>query len=188
MVLIQFYLQLSLLNHPKLDQATLLKSLMVFLFLMALPVLSIIWLKKIGRVSSWEMESRKERTVPFLLMLVFNTTLYGFLVYFDLFPELKNLLLLGGSLVAFALLVNLFWKISIHMIGLGSLASLVSYNGLGFHVFNVETNLLVVITCALVAAVLVAFSRYKLKAHNPAQIIAGWIAGFALTTFWLYIL
>lgn len=74
-------------------------------------------------------------------------------------------------------LINLKWKISAHLSGIGGLAGGIfgisyrmGYNNLGFLVL------------ILAISALVAFSRIELKAHTPGQTLAGFLLGF-ITVF-----
>lgn len=70
---------------------------------------------------------------------------------------------------AVATIITKYWKISIHGMGFGgpiaALGQVISANYYG----------------ALPLMVLILFSRVKLKAHTPLQVIAGTFLGFILT-------
>jgi hypothetical protein len=164
-----------------LDEAGLWKpSAEMQLFLLALtfsatfllPLLNALMLLKMKQISSLEMETRQERKIPYLITSVFYFAESYFLTNAEV-PVLVKALLFGATvLVVSVLLINLFWKISAHMVGIGGLCGMmiaVSY--------RLQINLHFIIILLFLIAGLVAFSRLKLNAHEPAQVYSGFILG-----------
>jgi len=98
--------------------------LVAFVFIMTfiLPGLLIFLLKKLKAIQSLQMNSKQERMLPLALMaVVYYITYYslnntGILQFFNLF-------LLGTTVVTlFTMVVNMFTKISLHMISMGGMA------------------------------------------------------------------
>lgn len=91
-------------------------------------------------------------------------------------PVLIKALMFGATLLVISvLLINLFWKISAHMTGIGGLCGMmlaVSY--------RLQINLHLIIILLFLIAGLVAFSRLKLSAHNPAQVYIGFLLGVSV--------
>jgi membrane-associated phospholipid phosphatase len=82
--------------------------------------------------------------------------------------------MLGASInLAIALVVSIWWKISLHMIGIGGLVGLF---------FALSTRIYFEITTYLIAAVaiagIVAWARLRLNTHNPPQVYVGFILGW----------
>jgi hypothetical protein len=89
---------------------------------------------------------------------------------------LRTLLLAGAACVVFALTVTCFWKISLHMIGAGSVVAMmlmVDIMGLG--------NMLLPLTIGLLLSGALASARLCLGAHTPAQVAAGFFGGALIT-------
>jgi membrane-associated phospholipid phosphatase len=133
-------------------------------------------LRRQGRVGDYDVPARLQRTKPYLISVGIS------------FAGLLLFLLLHASFMICALMwcycintfitagINLRWKISAHMMGLtGPLVFL--YPILGAHIL-----------WFLPLALLLGWSRVRLKAHTPAQVFAGAIAGAALTLGQLEIL
>lgn len=118
------------------------------------------------------METRQERKIPYLITAIFYFSESYFLLNAEV-PVLVKALMFGATLLVISvLLVNLFWKISAHMVGIGGLCGMmiaVSY--------RIQINLHFVIILLFLIAGLVAFSRLKLNAHNPAQVYLGFLLG-----------
>lgn len=185
-ILIQAVLQVAIFQSLELKPDRMVKlSLASFFLLFLLPVALVALLKSGGWISSWEMPERRERNLPFLAVLVLAAILYLVFDALQVANPLKRFPLIGMSLIAVSLLVNLFWKISIHLVGVGATGCFFICNSLiykGIHSWDVF--LLTIIT-GFVISLAVALARYKLQAHNPLQLIAGWIVGFLVMAVFL---
>ena len=140
-----------------------------------LPLFNVLILLKMKHVSSLEMKTREERKLPYLIAAIFYFSESYFLMKLDV-PVLITALMFGAALVVFSVLViNIFWKISAHMAGIGGLCGMmiaVSYR------LQIDLHYLL-ITLFLMAG-LVAFSRLKLSAHEPAQVYLGFLLGISI--------
>lgn len=152
-------------------------SLSVFIFLLVMPVVSTMLFIKAGRVLSWEMQSRRERKLPYLVMGFLSSVLLLVFTLTGTIGLAGHLPFFGVLLVVLVLAVNSFWKISIHLLGMGGLSAFLLYSAYGAGWISVT-----ILSAGLVlAGILTALARIQLKAHNPAQLVAGWIAGFLAT-------
>jgi membrane-associated phospholipid phosphatase len=161
-------------------QSSLLLLAFIFLSTFVFPALLMLILKNFKVISSLEMEQQKERVLPLALMSM---------IFYAVFYLLKqgppntvfNLFLLGSTLlVLFTLLINYFWKISIHMVAQGGLFG--AMLGLALR-FGIEIRLILFLIILITG--ITAFSRLKLKAHAPAEVYGGFLlgAGFMLGLF-----
>ena len=159
---------------PSFEQRRILYAL-TFTATFLLPLLNALLLLKFNIISSLEMKTRQERKIPYLISSIFYFAESYFLMNTDV-PVLIKALMFGATLlVVSVLLINLFWKISAHMAGIGGLCGMmlaISY--------RLQINLLLVIVVLFLIAGLVAFSRLKLRAHNPAQVYAGFLLGVSV--------
>ncbi len=139
------------------------------------PLLSALLLLRFKIISSLEMKSRQERKIPYLVSSIFYFAESYFLMNTDV-PVLIKVLMFGATLlVVSVLLINLFWKISAHMVGIGGLCGMmiaISY--------RLQINLHFILIAFFLIAGIVAFSRLKLNAHNPAQVYAGFLLGVSV--------
>jgi hypothetical protein len=133
----------------------------------------IIWLMlQKGIISSLQLPERKERTFPFVIAAISFFATYFMLGNMGL-PAVFLLFLLGGSiLVVVAAIINLFWKISIHMMGIGGLAG--GFAGL---MFTHHLNAPLLIILLIILGGITGFARLKLNTHNEAQVYTGYVAG-----------
>ncbi len=142
-------------------------------FTIILPSLPIFYMLKKGTVSDFFISKKEERTTPYLFALISYILWLIFIVKMLHFPIQFILIAMGSflSIVGLAL-VNLKWKMSAHMAGVGGLlGSIIAISYLTY--INPTT---VIITSVIITA-LVGISRVELKAHTPLQIVAGFIWG-----------
>jgi hypothetical protein len=138
-----------------------------------LPVMISYILVKRGWIKSLEMEKREERLLPYLTNFIL-ILLSSFMIYKLKLPRVFFLLTLGAAAaVTIAMIVNIKWKISIHMIGIGGLIG----TFFGLSTFLLVDLRMMIIICLLIAGLL-GVARLTLGAHKPSQIYAGFLAGF----------
>lgn len=143
---------------------------MVILPLTLLPMLYI--LKVIQKIT---LDERQERIIP----LIF-TTLCFYLAYFLLAKyspiKLINMFLLSGVLVVFGtLVISLFWKISIHMAGIGGIVALIFTIGIAYTV-----DMTTYLSLAFLVAGIIATSRLALQLHSIMQVVSGFLLGLLI--------
>ncbi|NTW46717.1 MAG: phosphatase PAP2 family protein [Chlorobaculum sp.] len=132
------------------------------------PMFLILGLKKIGRVSDYNITFREQRFLPLLVLVGVNLVGYELMNQLDAPRFLSGILLFNAVNTVFILLVTLQWKISIHLFSLTSSIALL--------VLSLGAPAL-----ALLAFVpLLMWSRIYLKAHNFMQTLVGSLIGFLL--------
>lgn len=140
-----------------------------------LPVVIIWMMLKRGLIGSMQLPERAERTFPFIIAALSYFATYYMLSNLGI-PSIYLLFVLGGAiLTVVATLVNFFWKISIHMLGMGGITG--GFIGLML-MRSIYSPLLLIVLISLSA--LVAFARLKSNTHNESQVYVGYIAGVAI--------
>jgi len=140
-----------------------------------LPLISIFFLIKSGKVSSIEMSNHKERSVP-----LFRTALWMGLGYYALenilvfSPIIKAELISAISIILIASIISRYWKISLHLLGIGGLVGVL----IALEVMYGNLQHLIIIFI-LLSGVL-AMARIKEKAHNYQQVYIGFLGGVSL--------
>jgi hypothetical protein len=130
---------------------------------------------QLGVIKSIQMETARERTLPLLTTSLFFILGYFFLKKFQL-PAFIPLFFLGTLLaVLISLGISFFWKISIHMVGIGGLVGAMVTMALKY---DVQTHMWMLI--ALGVAGFLGSSRLTLGAHNPKQIYSGFLLGLII--------
>lgn len=137
-----------------------------------LPAILIWIMLKKGLISSMQIPERSERTYPFIITALSYIVTYFMLSNIGL-PPVYLLFVLGGAvLIVFAAIVNLFWKISVHMLGIGGLLG--GFIGLML-IRQIYSPMLIVIL--IILGGLTGFARLKLNTHTEAQVYAGFLSG-----------
>ncbi len=143
-----------------------------------LPLLSAALFKKFGMISSLRMPNRKERVLPFLITSIYYIIAYSSLQKIESLPDTYSLLFLATSFILLCVAaITYFWKISIHLMSLGSMVGLLLALGLNYPFF-----LLPFLVTILIAG-LTASARLTLNAHTPAQLYIGFLFGFLFMFF-----
>jgi len=132
------------------------------------PMLLIYGLKKIGKVSDYNITFREQRFLPLLVLTGVNVLGYEFMQQLDAPRLLSGILLFNAVNTVLILLVTLQWKISIHLFTLSS----------GIALLFLQFGSGALFLCVLVPVLM--WSRIYLKAHNFMQTLVGGIIGFVL--------
>ncbi len=128
------------------------------------------------KVKTVYMKTKEERIWPMFISGFFFWGGYYFLSLIAAVPTfiLKYILAIVITIYA-SLIITFFWKISIHMIGIGGLAGGI----LAFaYMFGVDLHFL--LSLIIVASGLLGVARLYLDAHKPAQVYAGFALGFIM--------
>jgi membrane-associated phospholipid phosphatase len=150
--------------------------LVTLIFGFILHIALFLYFKKKGRLVDMDASIKEERTIPFLISAVFYLLGLCILIAFKI-----NIISIAFwfcyiSNVFIVVLINKFWKISVHSIGaFGSLASLFFAAGPVALLF-------------FFIPLLVGWSRVKLKFHTLAQVTAGAVFGFCSVYLQMYLI
>lgn len=146
-----------------------------------IPISCIPILMIIGLVKSIRMHSRAERRWP--LIAAAGTSLCAYITASRLgFPLIITTFLLTNTILTImAIGINGFWKISLHMTGMGGMAALMLTLGL-----FTASETAISLPATFVVAGLVGSARLQLGAHTPAQVWTGFAMGFAVTAFLIF--
>jgi hypothetical protein len=148
---------------------------MLLVVTFAMPAFMIYLMHRKGIITSLQMEIRSERFYPLLLTAIFWGLGYNLINRTGL-PAIYYQYLLGGiAAILVAIVINYFWKISLHMIGMGGLTGV-------FFVLSLRLGVDVFPLLALVILLsgLVGYARLKINSHNPPQVYTGYFVGVLL--------
>ena len=160
--------------HPHIKTAV---YSITFLNTILLPIGIFYYFLKAKVIESFHMHTAKERSLPFLTTIVFHLSTL-FLFSRMPVPALFSNLVLGAiASVAVAFIINLKWKVSIHMLGMGGLVGTI----IGL-VLRYQISARPLIMMLVLLSGLVGYSRLKLKAHTPLQVYVGFILGTLILT------
>ena len=144
------------------------------LFTFFMPVFIILLMKRFNMISTLTLENREDRKYPILFTAVFYISNYYFLKKVNLPAPYLFFLLAGMFSLISTLFITNYWKISMHMTGIGGLCG--SFMLLSF-IWPIDLRL--IIAALFLVAGIVGSSRLILNVHTPAQVAAGFAAGFA---------
>jgi len=142
---------------------------------MVLPLASIFWLMRKGKVSSLEMSNHKERPLPLFKAVIWMS--FGYYLLQNLLfytPILKAELLGAIIIILIAAIVSKFWKISLHLLGIGGVV------GVFIALQIMHGDFLYLLLLFILLSGLLGVARIKQKAHNYTQVYAGFLVGLSV--------
>ncbi len=147
-----------------------------FLFTAILPATPILMMMRKGQIKDLYISKREQRTFPYLFSLlayIFWTVFMWRVLQVPFFIVAMGI----GSVLSIIIitLVNMKWKISAHLSGIGGLTG-----GVFAFCYVMAVNPVWLMILMLFISALTALSRIELKAHTPAQTLAGFTVGFLM--------
>lgn len=168
---------LAILKIP--SQAAWMIALLVFLCTAAIPAFIFLFMYRLKMISALSMPYRSERMAPIVVTAIFFYLMSYLVRQLHIAPVFGFYMIGATALALLCLVVNIWWKISLHLAGMGgvtgALAGMTELYG---------DNYFLPMIAALIISGFVAASRLRLNAHRPAEVYAG----FALGVFTMYFL
>lgn len=161
--------------------------LIIYVFLQAtlIPGIAISMMKTLGLVPKLDLEDRTARIGPFIATGILYLWLYASFNRLPDVPPIFKSAILGYVIALFtAFVLNIFSKISLHAIGMGSLIGMImvtmllfNYNSFQFgsHTFSMYSLLFLII----VLAGLVGSARMVLENPSSKDLYGGYLVGFS---------
>ncbi len=147
---------------------------MVTINAIAFPFITVILLKALGFIDSFFLRTQRDRIIPYIASMTFF-----FWAQYALReqPEIPRILVafMFGVFIssAAALIANIYFKVSMHAIGMGGLT------GMFFVIMQQNTMLMTwPLSAGLLIAGLVCTSRLIVSDHTPKDIYSGLLIGF----------
>jgi hypothetical protein len=147
----------------------------VIVFTLLIPLAGVLILLKFNAVNSLEMSVRNERTLPLIISSTSFMVLLFSLKSTGIPPVFLYILYSATFALLAGLLINLFYKISLHTLGWGAIAA--AFTGVSL---KLGVPLLAFIIVAVLLSGLAGYARLKQNAHNPAQVYLGYVAGISV--------
>jgi membrane-associated phospholipid phosphatase len=146
-----------------------------FLFTFLFPTAIALVLLKTGTVKSLEMETTPERVLPYVGAFSCNAFLSWLYNALE-FPLIFSTILLASTIaILLVWCINFYWKISAHGVGIGGLLG--AFLGISQ---RMHIDLEIILFALTIVAILIGYSRLKLKAHNTLQVVAGFVLGLVV--------
>ena len=145
---------------------------MVALTTVLFPLFLTFLLFRFRLISSIYLDQREERVYLILAVAIFYYLTYYLLKGVSL-SILFNYFMLGSALLALVtLILNFYFKVSLHMIGVGSICGLLLGISLKYGI-RAEIPLYL----SILASGITGFARLQLNAHSPSEIYWGYFLG-----------
>ena len=153
--------------------------LIAFVMLLILPLLTLPLLWHFHLIRNLSLEDRQDR-VWMLLVIIILAFLGFWLLRLLAYTEMaQRLFLILVILLSLVMIITLKWKISLHMIGMGSLCGVL----LILEYFGFAHGGLML---SFVLAGLLASCRLYLKKHSPWQVYIGFLLGMCVVCMFLH--
>lgn len=147
----------------------LLWAALTLLIVTGIPLAYLLVGRKRGWVNDLEMTRREERP-PFILVSLGSDLLCLAVLFLGNGPQLlRNIVLAYFFLAIVVFSISSFWKISMHMVGVGGFSTALVF------VFGLPALF------AFISLPLVAWARLRRRKHNLAQLMAGAVVGALVT-------
>jgi len=136
------------------------------------PLIIIFLMKKQGLINSYFMKTKHERIYPYFIITIFYFFTFNLFRQIQL-PAMYTLFMMGATILLLVIsILNFWWKISIHLVGIGGLFGVIT--GLAL---SLSINLIFQIIIIIFIAGVVGYSRLKLNSHKPYEIYSGFLIG-----------
>lgn len=141
----------------------------VFGFFVSLaPILLIVYMMRIGRITDLHMSSRQERYIPYIVSITTSGIVLLLISLFDGPDYLSCLTVLNIIVLILLGLVNTVWLISIHTASVSAAAFVIGLV-FGWWAAAVFSPFLI----------MVCWARLYLRRHTLGQVVAGLLLGFS---------
>ncbi|NVK65671.1 MAG: phosphatase PAP2 family protein [Flavobacteriales bacterium] len=152
-----------------------------FFFCMVVPGLSLLYLRSIGVVSTIEVDNRRERSIPILVM--FASCLGLYLLHIFMIPaeiEIPKFIFsypLAGAIVTVIFFFQTLWKkVSLHAGGMGIMSGFIIA-----YVAEMQSFEMWIVVFAIITSGLVMSARVYLEKHTLLEVVIGWFTGTFVT-------
>jgi hypothetical protein len=146
----------------------------VFVMTALFPLTSTLMMRRSGLVSGLELPSPQERIPVYILTLIYYCLCYYLMWRVPNDPLTMSVILGAGLSLFFTLVITFWWKISLHMVGMGGLVGAL----LAMTVLH-EVVIPFWISGAFVLTGALASARLFESDHTPAQVYTGALLGCA---------
>lgn len=155
----------------------------VTLFTCIIPAIGIASLKQMKVISDYSLVEKRERIVPLLIYFFCNIFQIWMFSNSGMYSWFIALLTIPAIISLVSCIISYFWKISLHMLGIGGLIG--GILSICYYVKGINPYPLFIVLFILAGCL--GVSRLILNKNTPAQVYIGFIVGFTLAycTIWL---
>ncbi len=140
-----------------------------------LPLIFLSVLRHFKFIKDLHVEVREQRLIPYLFSALCNAVA-AYYLYYCHSPQWFVMFMAGSAVTVLVMaLINLKWKISAHMAGMGGVVALIYQ----IHVQGLSAFDLFWLLClSIIVAGALGSARLVLKRHDAWQVLAGAVVGF----------
>lgn len=150
----------------------------VYCFTIFMPVVMIFLFQKINGWGMKELGHREKRFIPYILTILAYVFCLLMMYKLNLPRYMSGIILAALIAMTICFLLNLKWKISEHMTGIGGIiGGLIAFSFL-FHYNPVWWLCLFILIAGAVGT-----SRIVLKQHTSGQVLGGFVVGLACAVY-----
>jgi hypothetical protein len=158
------------------ENAKLFYILFIFISSGIVPVVMVLLLKMLGKVQSVLLDVQEERNIPYLITASIYLIDYYFLSQSQHTPTLIRAYVLACACIVVAVvIVNHFYKISVHGASLGALTGVIISTS-----FFSTIDIRYLLAGVFIVSGITLSARLFLYAHTFGQVITGWLLGFVV--------
>ena len=147
----------------------------VFVCTFFIPLMFILFLRYQEIINDIQMKTRRDRYIPIIITFFLYVFCFYLIRRIDIPNMFYSFMLAGLITLLVTLFITLWFKISIHMAGMGGLIALVIYIS-----FYLKVNLSFYLILVVLLAGITGTARLILKAHSPAEVYSGFVLGFGV--------
>jgi len=150
----------------------LLLLIVIVLFTVVVPRLMIYIFRKSGNFSRWQFDARTNRHIQYAISLICYIACFFLLKRMDVYGFVACVVVSAIIAQVVCFIINMWWKISVHMVGVGGW---IGFVGVFSYRFGFDP---VMPTCViLLFAGILGTCQMFFRQHNLVQIIAGFFVG-----------
>lgn len=156
---------------------------MVMFFTCFMPLVSIYFYRRIGYINAFSIETRHDRLVPFFTTVLSYGVLFFIFYKGGLYTWFLAIVVASTILLVLGNLICIWWKISMHMIGIGGLIG--SVFSIAYNIKQQNPYELFIIL--IILAGILGVARLILKKNTPAQVYGGFLVGLSVSYLTIFI-
>lgn len=145
---------------------------LVYLFTVFLPSILIHLYRRYQGWTTFQMGRKERRMVPYIIAIMCYFTCYYLMTVMRIPQFMANIVVTALAIQVVCAIVNIWWKICIHMAGIGGMAGAQLAISLVF-----QFNPLWWLSVIILVAGLIGTARMILRQHSLRQIVGGFVVG-----------
>lgn len=151
---------------------------MVASFTIIIPRASIALLRRMTKQSRWVMSQRQNRSVPYVMAILSYLACAIMLYTLKVPPYLQGVIVSSLVVLMLCAVLNVWWKVSVHMAALGMVAAAAGVFGVALNF-----NPLWFLCLLFLVSGAVGSSRMLLRQHTLPQVLWGFVLGVACSLY-----